>query len=94
MTHEIKDYTDRRADKITKFMRELSRLLSEHRTTIIRSATTKGELVVCTHLSGYDFVEFVFAEDIDEEMIANEYFKEREDITRNQKRKPIPIIPF
>jgi len=74
MKHEIKDSADYKAAKINKFMEEFSALLDKHRTEIIRSADD-GSLVVCTHLTGYDFIEFTFKEDISGEKIDFEYFK-------------------
>ena len=74
MTSEIKDSSDYRSDKMNKFMNAFSALLDEHRTEVTRSADD-GRLVVCTHLTGYDFIEFTFKEDINSEKVDFEYFK-------------------
>ena len=57
-----------------KLLKELEYLLKKYNTAIVRSANSGNDLVVSIQLSPTETKEFIFAEEISESHIRNEWY--------------------
>ena len=61
-------------ESMDSLLADMAKLLDSHNAAIVRSANSSNDLVICVQTGPREFDEVIFAEEVSESSIRNEWY--------------------